>query len=276
MKEIEKYVGYYLGVYIVVLAICGFFQYFYHCQGESLMCAISIDGIGTIITTTATLLTPIVAIIGFLNWKIEKQYDLEKSHAENLIRRLNSIQLTIDLKYHLLKQLENIQEKFISINNIGDKLNLSNELNSLKIEFQNLNRILDTKIDDDKIQEFILNTELFKLAIDSIEDLYQKYYDLLNPDLKRSEDTNIQEINFHKYPINQNMTPAAFRVEIVNNLYNLITSQNITIDIRDNLTKELKVWEKSYSSYKSSYDTCFNKLIADLVKIIKPHKKTAS
>ncbi|MDY6459703.1 MULTISPECIES: hypothetical protein [Acinetobacter] len=77
MKEIEKYIGYYLLVYLVVLAFCGFFQYMYECQGQSLSCAFSKDGFNTIITTTAYVLTPIVAIIGFLSWK--------KQHNKNII-----------------------------------------------------------------------------------------------------------------------------------------------------------------------------------------------
>ena len=65
MKEIEKYIGYYLFTYLFVLAVCGFFQYMYKCQGQSLSCAFSLQGISTIITTTAYVLTPMVAIIGF-------------------------------------------------------------------------------------------------------------------------------------------------------------------------------------------------------------------
>ncbi|WP_180000154.1 hypothetical protein [Acinetobacter sp. YH12239] len=96
MKEIEKYVGYYLGIYVVVLTICRFFQYFYYCQGQSLMCAVTKQGIQDIVTLTAYVLTPIVAIIGFLNWKIEKQYDLEKSQAEKLISLLIEVNFKID------------------------------------------------------------------------------------------------------------------------------------------------------------------------------------
>lgn len=68
-KEIEKYVGLYLLVYVIVLAVCGFFQYMAVCQGQSLACVFDMDGINKIITTTAYVLTPIVAIIGFLSWK---------------------------------------------------------------------------------------------------------------------------------------------------------------------------------------------------------------
>ncbi len=35
-KEIEKYVGFYLLTYIIILFICGFFQYIAVCQGQSL------------------------------------------------------------------------------------------------------------------------------------------------------------------------------------------------------------------------------------------------
>lgn len=74
MKEVEKYIGYYLSVYVGVLAICGFFQYMAVCQGKSLECSISMTGINTIITTTAYVLTPIIAIIGFHSWRNQEKY----------------------------------------------------------------------------------------------------------------------------------------------------------------------------------------------------------
>jgi len=60
-KEIEKYVGFYLLTYIIILFICGFFQYIAVCQGQSLSCSFSMIGINTIITTTAYVITPIVS-----------------------------------------------------------------------------------------------------------------------------------------------------------------------------------------------------------------------
>lgn len=36
MKDLEKYIGYYLLVYVIVLFIAAFFQYFTVCQGKSL------------------------------------------------------------------------------------------------------------------------------------------------------------------------------------------------------------------------------------------------
>lgn len=74
MKEIEKYIGYYFLVYFSVLALCGFFQYLAVCQGKSLECSFSMTGINTIITTTAYVLTPIIAIIGFQSWRNQETY----------------------------------------------------------------------------------------------------------------------------------------------------------------------------------------------------------
>jgi hypothetical protein len=74
MKETEKHIGNYLLVYFVVLFICGFFQYMAICQGKSLECAFSMSGINTIVTTTAYVLTPIVAIIAIISWKHQKNF----------------------------------------------------------------------------------------------------------------------------------------------------------------------------------------------------------
>lgn len=89
MKEIKKYVGYYLLVYLVVLAICGFFQYMSVCQGHFFSCAVSMSGINTIVTTTAYVLTPIVAIIGFLNWKQQHNKLILADEAKKLLIAIN-------------------------------------------------------------------------------------------------------------------------------------------------------------------------------------------
>lgn len=89
MKDIEKYIGYYLLVYLVVLAFCGFFQYMSVCQGQSLNCAFSMSGINAIITTTSYVLTPIVAIIGFLSWKKQFNSQLISNLAQTCLNNLN-------------------------------------------------------------------------------------------------------------------------------------------------------------------------------------------
>lgn len=92
MKEIEKYVGYYLLVYICVLVVCGFFQYMVVCQGKSLECNFSMNGINTIITTTAYVITPIVAIIGFLSWRNQETYKKSQELIEMILDKIRDLQ----------------------------------------------------------------------------------------------------------------------------------------------------------------------------------------
>lgn len=87
-KEIEKYVGLYLLVYVIILSICGFFQYMAVCQGKSLACAFDMKGINSIITTTAYVLTPIVAIIGFVSWKVQYNIQLEKNDLKKVLEAI--------------------------------------------------------------------------------------------------------------------------------------------------------------------------------------------
>lgn len=104
MKEIEKYVGYYLLVYLIVLSICGFFQYMAVCQGKSLECAFSMDGINTIITTTAYVLTPIIAIIGFLSWRNQETYRKSQELIELILDKIRELELV----WHESREYEEI------------------------------------------------------------------------------------------------------------------------------------------------------------------------
>lgn len=97
MKDLEKYIGYYLLVYVIVLFIATFFQYFTVCQGKSLSCVIDLEGVNTVITTTAYVLTPIVAIIGFVSWKSQYNIQLKKDDLKSL--KQETIELVEILQY---------------------------------------------------------------------------------------------------------------------------------------------------------------------------------
>ncbi|BFM76477.1 hypothetical protein DLI66_02910 [Acinetobacter baumannii] len=94
MKQIEKYVGYYFLAYLFVLILCGFFQYFTVCQGKSLECNFSIGGINKILTTTATVLTPIIAIIGYLSWRNQETYKKSQELIDLCIDKIRDLQIS--------------------------------------------------------------------------------------------------------------------------------------------------------------------------------------
>ncbi len=67
------------------------------CQGKSLSCVIDLEGVNTVITTTAYVLTPIVAIIGFVSWKSQYNIQLKKDDLKSL--KQETIELVEILQY---------------------------------------------------------------------------------------------------------------------------------------------------------------------------------
>ena len=185
MKDIEKYVGYYLLVYLIVLTFCGFFQYMSVCQGKSLVCAFSMKGMNTIITTTAYVLTPIVAIIGFLNWKRQHNKLVLADEAKKL---LLAIKLFTDISGRLRQMSSNATLKEIFDEDLHKKVqNLSNnisnvsskaivlyeltddeELNEIRHEYSYFIYNLHTQIANDYINNQLVKNTL--LVLDSNKD----------------------------------------------------------------------------------------------------------
>ncbi len=165
MKEIEKYIGYYLLVYLVVLAFCGFFQYMYECQGQSLSCAFSKDGFNTIITTTAYVLTPIVAIIGFTSWKKQEQYDLEKQYAEIILNNIDEIRSYLHMYYHQVNSYNNTESAKNALNNYKNVDFLQKQY-LISSKFRTRQKLLNTPLSKNLLIRFENETLSFITAID--------------------------------------------------------------------------------------------------------------
>ena len=187
MKDIEKYIGYYLGVYVVVLAICGFFQYFSNCQGQSLMCMVSIDRIEKIITITAYVITPIIAIIGFTNWKKQNQHNKVQDIVITLYKKIsklrkNIVRLKLEKKFEFLEKYHHL-----NLTEFADKIN------ELRYEYQlrvtNLRNDFDEVNSDLSLLDFYANTEIK----DEFEPILDKYFRLI----ERFDIAYIEYTDFH-------------------------------------------------------------------------------
>jgi hypothetical protein len=155
-KEIEKYVWYYLSVYIVVLLIYGFFEYVAVCNGESLKCAFNGMKIKEALTTTASVYTPVIAIFAYFSWKKQKQYDLKK---EFLVKCLNDIDEIYSEKLNILMKLEvlkTISNQKAVIYRIEDLTNHYQEYIFLRAfsNIESYNYVSEKKYDLDKIYIF--------------------------------------------------------------------------------------------------------------------------
>lgn len=123
---------------MIVLAFCGLFQYISICQGQSLLCAVSSDGLVKILTVTAYVLTPIVAIIGFLSWKNQHNKLVLAGEAKKLLIAINDdIRVFTDICSFFRRQDQSLNFQDVYDENISQYIkNLS--ANASKIMSESL------------------------------------------------------------------------------------------------------------------------------------------
>lgn len=171
-------------VYLVVLFICGFFQHMAICQGKSLECAFSMDGINTIVTTTAYVLTPIVAIIAFISWKDQKNFETGLDFLDKSSFSIFIFNRDIDLICKKILQIKsNYKDKNFSIMHsiFQEKLSITDE--NLKLFHCHIAQYTHFIKDDDfqlVIEEFyaISNALLFTNKY-LVDEYYSAAYEIL-------------------------------------------------------------------------------------------------
>lgn len=262
MKDIEKYVGYYLLVYLVVLAICGFFQYMTICQGKSLDCAFSMNGINTIITTTAYVITPIVAIIGFFSWKIQKQYDLQKEYAEKILNIINSISTQLNNSYSSFDTLKTLDDKVISLKEFEslNLLNFTNEINSVLTHVKILQQIKNNSEIELIFYNYEESTFKLKVSLDMIAANYKEYYNLLTDELKNIKSSS-QFISRDNYDLSVPFILAESKLK---------RSLEEKIDIYQHHPTAAPIFYSEYlETYKNNFDLNSDIFVKELIQIIK-------
>lgn len=120
------------------------------CQGKSLECSFSMNGINTIITTTAYVLTPIVAIIGFLSWKNQHNTKMYSDYANEVLKIYEQV---FDLLININKIHQYAESKILSLNQHHqltiDKKNkiIEEHIETMKSSFYAELREIDAMID---------------------------------------------------------------------------------------------------------------------------------
>ncbi|WP_227591289.1 hypothetical protein [Acinetobacter shaoyimingii] len=262
MKEIEKYVGYYLLVYLAVLAICGFFQYMSVCQGKSLSCAFSMNGINTIITTTAYVLTPIVAIVGFFSWKVQKQYDLQKEYAERILNLVNKISIEINYIYSSFDTLKTMDNKVVALReeSFFNSLNITNQLNAILIHVKTLEQIKSDSEINLLFKHYEKNLLKLKTCLNIITDNYKEYYKLL-PDKMKESKSSTQYIARENYELSIPFILAEAKLK---------RSLQEKIDIYEYNSNNIPLlYSEDLETYKKNFDFHNNTFLKELIQIIK-------
>ncbi len=100
IKKSKKQIGLYLIAYLIVLIVCGVFQFFVNCHAEYSICLFETDNLNAIITTTSYVLTPLIAIIGFQSWREAENY----KNSHKVIDAMLDITRNIQKKWHLSRE----------------------------------------------------------------------------------------------------------------------------------------------------------------------------
>lgn len=125
MKEALGYIGWYLLTYIILLVIYGISQSLTICVDmQDHVCNFNETKILAFLTVVAYILTPIVAIFGFVSWKNQHNTKIISEEAQKVWKMFNDLSSqTLDLDYEFLKINTPEYIKLSSKKNLLDKIN---------------------------------------------------------------------------------------------------------------------------------------------------------
>lgn len=195
-KEIEKYIWYYLAVYIIILAIYAFFDYIISCSGNSLNCKVDWSNIKDILQTTAYMLTPIVAIVGFVSWQEQKEYDKVDKVFEEIVK------FESNQKYifkHLKEVLHAYNEEESNVLVIGVNIISLNFYHDFMINFDQKIKVLSKYSNDEEFINTVKKyTEKANKIAEDIHYFFSLYSNALHPVQNKILPNTLVEIMNHK------------------------------------------------------------------------------
>lgn len=199
-KEIEKYICYYLLVYIIVLVTYASFDYFISCNGKSLDCKVDWSNVKDILQTTASILTPIVAIVGFFSWKQHEIYRESQEVIKNIHKEIQDLfNIWINLrneKYFSfsLNYLSNIPTSEIQIPNKYDEVSF--KIHEMKDKLNNISNLIYTLYFNKKFDSTGIDNSLedLKKIINDYKDNFIKFRNNMRDlsCLKKYRDSDIE------------------------------------------------------------------------------------
>jgi hypothetical protein len=200
MKRHYKFISYYLLVYLILLFIYGLIQNLSICvEMKGFECNFSEQKFFNFLTVVSYILTPIIAIIGFQNWKNQYKYEQNK----NRFAKVFELSLLLNSKIRILR------EKDISIRTINPHENtldyiykyLDPEYERYQEKIYELKKILNECLDHISILEYTQSKRMIglrkilnqhDLIIDSCSDSFLLYLKTFEENKKLLRSATIQ------------------------------------------------------------------------------------
>ncbi|MBJ8445919.1 hypothetical protein [Acinetobacter bereziniae] len=210
-----------------------------------------------ILVFDATIFAPLAAYFFIDNWKKQKQYEIGKQYAENILKTLTNINKNIENSYFSIKNIgESIIFHLENSNKISPQAqsNLKKTINYIKISNLNFENYISIHIDVDIMMQIMKYSEFKKLINKYEQDAInlQLAMDLIKGTIFKSIEIEINNfLNNHKN---------------ISSIYYLCNSTMLTkLSIENKNTKH----DKTISEYFSDYENTYKELLSTLIRLIK-------
>lgn len=250
--------------FLILISICLFIALLINLKFHQ-DCATVITGM---LGVCATLYAPIAAFFLYDSWKEQKQYELEKQYAEDVLKAIISIKDQLTRKYYSFLNFKTYMEKkLIAINSLFSNektISISQQLNEAIAKFELLESISIKKPNKLLFENFEYSILLLNNYNNTFEEKYEKYYNLLPLNLKNSSITMVLDKNNLSIPNEENI-----KINLAENELLRLFEIKLKMEINKHYEGELNYYEFSYKEYKDNFEADYQKLASELIKYIK-------
>lgn len=212
----------------------------------------------------ASLFAGLAVFLVFSHWREQKQYELEKQYAEQILNITNTIDIIINKRFYSYIPLTEINKYVIYLNEVvnQDSLDLTQNLYELSAYYKTLQQLSTQKIDESFFKNYEDFTLLIARSLNRVQEEYLQYYQQLDNQHK-STDKKIVKINIINYPNTELYITSKFKLK---KKYEDI----FIIEINHSYNGVFTPYKYSHTEFKQLYQTKFEEFTSELVKKIKP------
>ena len=216
-----------------------------------------------VLTICIYLLTPIVAIWAYIDWKSPKQYELEKQYAEKLLENINEVYFYMFERVNNLKYLSEINKHIVLLNGLSKNTKKYSDTSFYLAHgyFNLLNSLASKKIDKSFLNNFERMAQLLDGHSNYIEEQYFIYYDPLPSNLKNNH--SITFTHYENIKLNHEQRMAKFQLNrfLTEQLDSEVIEEN-----GDKITFNL-TFKQFIDKLKEEYELLVNEIVVKYIKI---------
>lgn len=162
----------------------------------------------------ASLFAGLAVFLVFSHWREQKQYELEKQYAEQILNITNTIDIIINKRFYSYIPLTEINKYVIYLNEVvnQDSLDLTQNLYELSAYYKTLQQLSTQKIDESFFKNYEDFTLLIARSLNRVQEEYLQYYQQLDNQHK-STDKKIVKINIINYPNTELYITSKFKLK---------------------------------------------------------------